>query len=40
LARPAAYLSNDANALAKLKASAKGGDANAEYWLGVMYDMS
>ncbi len=33
----AAGISGNASALAKLEASANGGDANAQFWLGVLY---
>jgi hypothetical protein len=32
-----AYLQKDATALAQLRAAAQSGDANAQFWLGVMY---
>ncbi|MHB1701983.1 MAG: tetratricopeptide repeat protein [Acidobacteriaceae bacterium] len=32
------HLQKDAAALAKLQAAAQGGDAKAQYMLGVMYD--
>jgi TPR repeat protein len=32
-----AWKQKDATALAQLRAAAQSGDANAQYWLGVMY---
>jgi TPR repeat protein len=34
-----AWLHKDAAALAQLRAAAQSGDANAQYWLGIMYDL-
>jgi hypothetical protein len=33
-----AYLQKDAAALAQLQAAAQSGDANAQFWLGIMYE--